>query len=119
MSELSGICPTVQGYGYYPDAGLSRVEMCDGVVRQRRKWRNARMTINLRFQLTLEQMKAAEAFVTNIGSDWFTITIYTGAGGSAPSLHTVRIIKDPQIKMFNGNRNFEYLLVVETAGSIS
>lgn len=112
--NMTNLCPTVVGYGYAPDAGLSRIEMQDGVVRQRRKWSNGRYLINLRFELTRECLSAADAFFEAIGANWFTIDLITGKTGPDPVMHTVRLVDDPVVKMMAGQRMFEYLLSVET-----
>lgn len=112
--NLDKVCPTVVGYGYAPDAGLSRVEMQDGVIRQRRKWSNGRYTINLRFEFTQECLTAADAFFEETGSDWFTIALITGKTGPDPVIHTVRLVDNPNVRMMSGQRMFEYLITVET-----
>lgn len=116
--NLSLLCPTVEGYGYSPDAGLNRVEMNNGLVRQRRKWTNARMTINLRFKLTKECLISFENFIESVGADWWTIYLLTGKAGSEPKLHTVRLVDNPKINMLSGQKMFEYLLTVETDGKV-
>lgn len=110
------LCPTVTGYRYRSDAGLSRVPMTDGVIRQRRLWTNARATLGLRFVLTLAEIEAAEAFLEAQGGDWFTLRLVTGQGGGAPALHLVRMTEDSQIRALNNLSHYELLLTVETAG---
>lgn len=112
--DFTKLCPTVAGYGYTPDAGLVRTEMQDGVIRQRRRWKNARLTINLRFQLTQQCLAAADQFFVSTGSNWFTIEIITGKKGPERELHTVRLISDPVANMMSGQRMYEYLITVET-----
>lgn len=112
--DLDSICPTVIGYGYAPDAGLSRVEMQDGVIRQRRRWTNARYTMNLRFTFTLECLTAADEFLESVGGGWFTMSLITGKTGPDPVIHTVRLVNDPVVRMMSGKRMFEYLMTVET-----
>lgn len=111
-------CPTVSGYGYSPDAGLVRTEMTDGVVRQRRKWTNARLTITLRFELKKACLLTVEEFITSVGADWWVIYLLTGKAGSEFELHTVRIVDNPKINMLSGQNMFEYLLTVETNGAL-
>ena len=110
------ICPTVTGYSYRTDAGLVRTPMTDGVIRQRRRWRNARATLNLRFVFDLEELAAADAFLAEVGADWWTITLLTGQGGATPVLHTVRLTADPEVRAVAGAARYEYLLTVETQG---
>lgn len=108
------ICPTIVGYSYRTDAGLSRVAMTDGVIRQRRLWSNARATLNLRFVFSLEELAAAEAFLAEVGADWWPVSLITGQGGGAPALHVVRITGDPEVRALGNAQRYELLLTVET-----
>ena len=116
--DLSKQCPTVEGFSYSPDAGLVRNEMQDGVVRQRRKWTNARIALNLRFKLSKECLISMENFLDSVGGDWWTIYLITGKSGSDAKLHTVRLIDNPKIVRLSGGRVFEYLITVETDGKV-
>ena len=113
--RLSALCPTVTGYHYRTDAGLVRTPMTDGVIRQRRRWTTARQELALRFVLDSEELRAAAEFWDTMGPDWFTMSLVTGRA-VGPSLHTVRLIADPQVKAMTVSRHFEYLLTVETNG---
>ena len=116
--DLSANCPTVEGFSYSPDAGLVRSEMQDGVVRQRRKWTNARIALNLRFKLSKKCLIEMEKFIESVGGDWWTIYLITGKSGSTPKLHTVRLIDNPRINRMSGGQVFEYLITVETDGKV-
>lgn len=110
------LCPTVTGYRYVTDAGLLRVPMSDGVIRQRRMWLNARTVLDVRFILTLDELAAAEAFLYEVGADWWTMNLVTGQAGGMPTLHTVRLLADPQVRALANAPRFELLLSVETQG---
>lgn len=109
------LCPTVTGYRYVTDAGLVRTSMEDGVIRQRRQWAAARLTLDLRFVLSLEEVYAADAFLAEIGPEWWTINLITGYQGGAAELHTVRLISNPRLAAVDKTPYYEYLFTVETA----
>lgn len=110
-------CPTVTGYRARTDAGLSRVPMTDGVIRQRRLWRTARQELGLRFVFSREEVIAAEAFIASVGADWWPLRLALDPD-DPEALTTVRLLADPEIKALNGSRYFEYLLTVETQGAV-
>ena len=110
------LCPTVVGYSYRTDAGLVRTPMTDGVIRQRRQWITARQELTLRFVLSREEVIAAQAFISSVAADWWSLPLARDPGQPA-ALTIVRLLADPQIKLLAGSPYFEYLLSVETQGA--
>ena len=87
-----------QDYSYQPSESLIRTQMFDGYTRQRRMWTDGYRQASVSLELTQSQLVEFEAFLDEIGGDWFKMPLVTGDNPSRVAVdHRVRVIGDHSV----------------------
>ena len=75
--------PLIEGYGGSHDVAFIRTEMESGSQRQRQRFTAANHQMTMSWMFSSSEMSTFKTFfdtTINLGSDWFTMSVDTGAG---------------------------------------